>query len=232
MRWTWYGIGLLLWHWLSMVQAQPGNPEPWPTPTWQGHPDAKQIDDRWVLYRPSLQPAVKGTIIFLFDAEQVPQALFAFDTLVHAGYHALATIPSLPTEIVRQTKQTYLNDVMTARPDKSGALVLVLSGIHAALGITELAEKRTELPFTLILYDTFFPAISEQENIISGLSALNTLPILDLWDYNQNPWLQANTRQRQWAMLRAGATSYRPYQLNSRINLGKRIYGWLKTLGL
>lgn len=214
-----------------------GIPEPWPTPTWAAHPNARQINGHWVIYKENLWPQTKGSILFFVPETRMHDALNACLRLNEAGYDTLVAAPSIPEHQALEQHgsalttqwQAMASAVINQRPTQEGRVILLFGGVQAFWGIEALSKKNLPAPYTLFLYDSFYPILTLQAQLLEQLSTLE-YPILDLYRRTNNTWIAKGARERRWTMQRAGALSYQSFELNHAANLAGRMYGWLTWL--
>ena len=214
-----------------------GIPEPWQTPTWAEHPNARQLGGNWVIYKESLSPQTKGSVVFFVPETSMHNTLNACLRLNEAGYDTLVVAPSLPEHQPLAQYGSALatqwlamaTAVINQRPTQDGRVILLFGGVQAFWGIEALSKETLPKPYTLFLYDSFYPVDTLQKQLLEQLATLE-YPILDLYMSTNNAWIAKGARERRWSMQRAGALSYQSFELNHPANLAGRMYGWLMWL--
>lgn len=118
-----------------------------------------------------------------------------------------------------------------------GFLLVIAQGTSAAWLTKIYAEQQLTPPDALVVISPFWP--TRQYNLALATSLANTsMPVLDIYQTNDNSWSLQSAKGRSTAALKALKLHYRQRQVGAwadpeqnAILINKEIYGWLHYLG-
>jgi hypothetical protein len=211
---------------------------------WQKHPDARQFGQNWVLLHKSEQSFQLGVAILLPEWQQTASLLALSQTLSQQGFDCVIVLPTPQPQrvnpgdekqqeiIAKQLAQWHsrLASVDENMTSSSGHRLLIAQGSSAIWIGQLLSADQITKPDAIVLLNAFYP--DKQANQLQA-TQLNSsvIPMLDLYQENQNGWLTQAVQQRKIAAKRATKLNSRQQSIGDLSDSATRIKGWLTTLG-
>jgi len=202
------------------------------------------------LQLPAMTNKVKGTVVLLPDASQLPVSPRYIQTLrqrlVDYGWNTIALLPPVrpmqdPSE---QQQQDYQQQLMalalaatTAARESKGRFIMMAQGNNAALLTQLYADKKLPEPDSLILLSAYHPVAADNKRLPQWIAQL-IIPTLDMKQVQDSSAIQHNWQaRRQWAN-KERKLLYRqrdlPGDMQSPLwqeHVVKEVYGWLTYQG-
>jgi hypothetical protein len=211
---------------------------------WQQHPDARQFGQEWVLLHKSEQSYQSGLAIFLPDWQQTASLLSLSQALSQQGFDCVILLPTPQQQsvnpgdekqqetIAKQLTQwqSRLASIDENMNTSGGHRLLIAQGSSAVwLGQLLNVDQITK-PDAIVLLNAFYPDKQANQLQATQLSS-SVIPMLDLYQENQNGWLMQAVQQRKIAAKRATKLNWRQQSMSDLSDSAARIKGWLVTLG-
>lgn len=210
---------------------------------WKSHPDARQLDNLWVLFHKTNQSYQQGLAILTPEWDNMASLLPIAKQLNQLGYDTVISFP-IPEQLSvnpgdeKQQKQiadvqqkwSQSLSIITGNLTPQGHRLLIAQGSSAVWLIQQLTTDNSNMPDALVLLDAMYPDKQANQLMSDQLGAF-TIPVLDLYATDGNGWLQQAAANRALAVKQMNKLNWRQRTIRDNTGIQQNLTGWFSSLG-
>jgi len=210
---------------------------------WKSYPDARQLDNIWVLFHKSTQSYQQGLAVLIPEWNNTASLLSIAKNLNQLGYDTVITLPipeqlkvnpgdeKQQKEIAEvQQKWNQLLSTINTNLTTQGHRLLLTQGSSSVWLIQQLTNDTSNTPDALVLLDAMYPDKQANQLMSDQLGAL-TIPVLDLYATDANRWLQQAATNRSLTVKQMNKLNWRQRTVRDNTGVNQNLAGWFSSLG-